>query len=259
MNTLAVFRDTTPPTSAVRHQRAAHTHTQPQHSDHHRRNLGLKKHLISITLCILQFSSLCQKTQFKMFLKFLITPEFYSKVGFLISYVVTSLLVLEVLRLVYTDVNKREVEKMLDSYSKSRSESRQGVRRRIPIDDLDKHPQTPHHRRTSSPAVTPDSERTLINEERRRRRAQSSAAVPVLQTDTPAPARKLRKRSDTLNSAGVAEPKKLERRRREASPASLAGSKASSRNGSPKPLRKVRDKEAQQLSSSLHKLLRQKV
>ncbi|KAH7380101.1 hypothetical protein BKA66DRAFT_369478, partial [Pyrenochaeta sp. MPI-SDFR-AT-0127] len=66
---------------------------------------------------------------FLSFLSFLITSEFYSRMGFLISYIVTSLLVLEVLRLVYTDVNKREVEKMLESYTKSRSESRQGSRR----------------------------------------------------------------------------------------------------------------------------------
>src|SRR5204862_418624 len=114
--------------------------------------------------------------------------------------------------------------------------------RRIPIDELDKRPKT-SRRKSMSPAMSPDSERTLINEERRRKRAQSLASLipslPQTQTQTPAPTRRLRKRSDTLNSSGSSsESRKLERRRREASPASLVSSKASSRNGSPKPPKK---------------------
>ncbi|KAF1841950.1 uncharacterized protein K460DRAFT_409389 [Cucurbitaria berberidis CBS 394.84] len=204
---------------------------------------------------------------FFSFFSFLITYEFYSRLGFLISYTAASLLALEVLRLVYTDANKREVEKMLDSYTQSRSEySQREDTNKVDIEELAKHPQTPPRvcrRRTSSPAVTPESEKTLVNEARRRR-AQSSASQhnPATsahaQAQVPTPTRRLRKRSDTVTSTGSTEHRKLERRRREASPASSAGSKASSRHASPSS-RRVRDKEAQQLSSSLHKLMRQKV
>ncbi len=223
---------------------------------------------------------------FTTFFKFLITYEFYSRLGFLISFTVTSLLVLELLRLVYTDANKREVEKLLDSYSKTRNETRPAERRRrIPIDQLEKPRFTtppPHQRRTSSPAVTPDSERTLVSEEQRRRRharAQSMAAAglptPITVTVTQGqaqqsqhhhstsqahiqtPPRRLRKRAETFNSSSSGESsssRKLERRRRDASPASSrASSKASSSSsvtshssGSPiaKPMRKIREKDA---------------
>lgn len=212
------------------------------------------------------------------YLQFLITYDFWSRIGFLISYTITFLLVLEVLRLIYTDVNKREVEKLFDTYTRSRTSTspaaRGGARKKIAIDDLHKRPSpmTPERRRTRSPAVTPDSEQTLVDEERRRRalsRAEmhqvyGAANVSVTATAGTAahtsPTRRLRKRSDTLTSAASAETKKLdrERRRREASPASAAGSKASSssssRHASPS-ARKMKDREAQQLSSSLHKLL----
>lgn len=215
------------------------------------------------------------------YFRFLITYEFYSRIGFLISYTIAFLLVLEVMRLVYTDANKREVEKMLDAYTQSRSSgyTQKGQTSKIPIEDLEKkHPQTPLRRRPSSPAAIPESEKTLVNNEatRRRQRAHSSASqlhpatapapasAPQTQTPTPTPppTRRLRKRSDTVtSSSSSSESKKLERRhRREASPASSAasGSKASSRHASPTAVRRVRDKEAQVLSSSLHKLLRQR-
>ena len=223
------------------------------------------------------------------FFKFLISYDFYSRLGFLISFTVTSLLVLELLRLVCTDANKREVEKLLDSYSTARNETRPAERRRrIAIDSLEKplytSPSPPRQRRTTSPAVTPDSERTLVNDEQRRRRharAQSMAAAglptPITVTVTqgqntqPTPRRVLRKRADTYNSpsSSGAESRKLERRRREASPASSrASSKASSASsvsshgGSPKPLRKIREKEVLHHHtvnpSSLHKLLKQR-
>ncbi|KAJ4377861.1 hypothetical protein N0V83_000691 [Neocucurbitaria cava] len=233
------------------------------------------------------FHTVKMSLTFLGYFRFLITYEFYSKVGFLISYTIASLLVLEVLRLVYTDANKREVEKMLDAYTQSRSSSgytqKGQTSNKISIEDLEKqHPQTPPRpqRRPSSPAATPESEKTLVNNEARRRpqRAHSSASqlqhpatapaptsAPQTQTPTPTspPTRRLRKRSDTVTStSSSSESKKLERRnRREASPASSSAagsSKASSRHASPTAVRRVRDKEAQVLSSSLHKLLRQR-
>lgn len=187
-----------------------------------------------------------------MFLRVLITQEFWSKIGFFISYILTSLLVLEVLRLFYTDANKREVEKMLDSYTRTRSASRsQSVK--VPLDDL---PDIPS-RRPHSPAATPGSERTLVGEQRRRRVASGSPPtfLPAqLPKDLQTPPRRLRKRSDTLNSAGSAESRGSVRRRREASPASAAGSKVSSRHASPTP----RSKEEKKVAAGLQRMLRTK-
>ncbi|KAF2033720.1 hypothetical protein EK21DRAFT_108848 [Setomelanomma holmii] len=192
---------------------------------------------------------------------FLIDPTFWSRIGFLISYIATSFLVLEVLRLIYTDVNKREVEKFLETYSKQRTGSprrHDAVLRKINIDELE-HPVTPP-RRTRA-AATPESEKTLVNE--RRRRATSSASPPPSRptqssahTQQPAttPVRKLRKRSDTLNSSSSGETRRPLRRHREASPASEAGSKASLRHGSPRP--RSREEKERKAGLGLGKLMR---
>jgi hypothetical protein len=228
--------------------------------------------------------------------RFLFSPTFWSKLGFFISYVLTFLLVLEVMRLASTDANRKEVERMLDAYSARRSSV--PVRRRSPegmkkkemmsvnieelendvdvgrdaeirsvnidlLEDMAKRNVTTQEvrqrTRTSSPAVTqlPESERSVDREERRRRRAASTSIAPktkvehntASQPQTLTPPRRLRKRSDTLNSSNSAESKSPLRRRREASPAE---SKASSRHASPTP----RSKEAKLQGSSLSKMLR---
>ena len=193
-------------------------------------------------------------TTIKLF-SFLIDPTFWSRIGFLISYIATSFLVLEVLRLIYTDVNKREVEKFLESYSKERTGSpprktRQTSKERIniSISDLER-PITP--RRTSR--QTPEAEKTLlINDQQprlRRQRTSSSTSPPPAhqQQASTTPVKKLRKRSDTLNSSSSGEQRRPLRRHREASPASEVGSKASSRHGSPRP----RSKEERKMSAGL--------
>lgn len=175
-------------------------------------------------------------------LSFLLSPSFWSRLGFLISYIATSFIVLEVLRLVYTDANKREVEKFLENYSKQRATSPLSRRRtqdadiKVNIDALEREtPVTPPRVRKRD--VTPDSEKTLVDREERRRRRAVQAVSPAhtvaAQTST-SPVRKLRKRSDTLNSAGSGEVRRPVRRHREASPASEAGSKVSSTHGSPR-------------------------
>jgi hypothetical protein len=230
--------------------------------------------------------------------RFLFSPTFWSKLGFFVSYVLTFLLVLEIVRLASTDANRKEVERMLDAYSARRSEV--PVRRRSPegmkkkemmsvnIEELDndvdvrknavemrsvnidlledmakRNATTQEGRqrtRTPSPAVTrmmPESERSVDREERRRRRAASTSIAPKTKVDqdtasqqqTSTPPRRLRKRSDTLNSASSAESKSPLRRRREASPAE---SKASSRHASPTP----RSKETKVQGSSLSKMVR---
>jgi hypothetical protein len=200
----------------------------------------------------------------KMYGAFLIDPAFWSRIGFLISYIATFFLVLEVLRLIYTDVNKREVEKFLESYSKQRNGSprRQQELRKIPIDELERPVTPPNAIRPTRAAVTPESEKTLVHE--RRRRAQSSASqtapiVPSQRTSSPTSVRKLRKRSDTLNSTGSTETRRPLRRHREASPASEAGSKTSSRHGSPRPRSKEEKKSAMGVGLGLGKLMRAKV
>ncbi|KAF1836225.1 hypothetical protein BDW02DRAFT_249448 [Decorospora gaudefroyi] len=203
------------------------------------------------------------------FFSFLISYEFWSRTGFFISYVLTFLLVLEVVRLASTDANRKEVEKMLDAYSASRSET--PVRRRsaeglkkVSLDTLEEMAADKQARtRTPSPAVarTSESERALVKEEKRRRRAIStsqhiaSAPAPTQpQPQTQTPPRRLRKRSDTLNSTSSAESKAASiRRRREASPSE---SKASSRHASPTP--RSRSHETKVLGTSLGKMLRSK-
>ncbi|KAF1947846.1 hypothetical protein EJ02DRAFT_417338 [Clathrospora elynae] len=213
--------------------------------------------------------------EFLSLFSFLISYEFWSRVCFFISYILTFLLVLEVVRLASTDANRKEVEKMLDSYasSRSRSETRRPGQDmttvKVSIDELDAEMErrsvTPERQRTRtpSPAVTlsPESEKTLAHEEsRRRRRADSgvqpfaaptsiSAAQPQIQTQTPP--RRLRKRSDTLTSTSSADSKTSLRRRREASPAE---SKTSARHASPTP--RSRSKETKILGTSLGKMLR---
>jgi hypothetical protein len=187
---------------------------------------------------------------------FVIDPTFWSRIGFLISYIATSFLVLEVLRLVYTDVNKREVEKFLESYSKQRTGSprRHEALRKINIDELER-PVTPP--RPTRAAATPESEKTLVNERRRRSKEEPSPSRTVLphaQQPATSPPRKLRKRSDTLNSAGSAELRRPLRRHREASPASEAGSKASSRHASPRP--RSREEKERKAGLGLGKLMR---
>jgi len=171
-------------------------------------------------------------------LSFLIDPTFWSRIGFLISYTATFFLVLEALRLIYTDANKREVEKFLESYQKQRNVSPSPRKQCITvnIDELERErPVTPPRQRKRD--VTPDSQKTLVErEERRRRRAASHSVSPphtIAAQTSASPVRKLRKRSDTLNSAGSGEVRRSTRRHREASPASEVGSKVSSRHGSP--------------------------
>lgn len=200
----------------------------------------------------------------KVVFRVLITPEFWSKIGFFISYIITSLLVLEILRLVYTDVNKREVEKMLDTYTRTRTRSTtpratSGERVKISLDELE-HIHTPQQRRVPSPAVTPESERTLVDAQRVSRRRMASVSHPVshpvptapAQSHSISPPRRLRKRSDTLASSSSGEVRGAVRRRREVSPASVAeSSKTSSRHASPTP----RSKEAK-MGGTLGKMLR---
>lgn len=190
----------------------------------------------------------------------LISYDLWSRLGFLFSYIITSLLVLEVLRLVYNDANKREVEKLLDAYSSSSSSSSSNgdklrrmsqrsasppiKRMRISIDELQR-PRTP------SPAATPaatSSDRTLVDGERRRRVSASQSHKELAKEATPT--RRLRKRSDTMTSTGSSG--SSSRRRREESPAE---SKASSRHASPTPVLRTRSKEAK-AASKLEKVMR---
>jgi hypothetical protein len=194
-----------------------------------------------------------------MFGAFLIDPAFWSRIGFLISFIATSLIALEVMRLVGTDANKREVEKFLDSYSKQRaaSPSRRVKQISVNIDELESgRPVTPPHPEPTTTtttttvrpvraAVTPESDKV----ERRKRATSSASQARATRTSSPTPLRKLRKRSDTLTSTGSSESR---RRHREASPASESGS----RHGSPRP-RSREDKKSSGLG--LSKLMRAKV
>ncbi|OAL00596.1 hypothetical protein IQ06DRAFT_293895 [Phaeosphaeriaceae sp. SRC1lsM3a] len=198
---------------------------------------------------------------------FLIDPTFWSRIGFLISFIATSLIAIEVLRLVGTDANKREVEKFLESYSKQRTASTSPARRSrrdekhaakivsVNIDELEAigRPITPpvdlHATTTTSrhvrAAATPESAEQKL--ERRKRATSTSQAAQAHRTSSPTPIRKLRKRSDTLTSTGSSESR---RRHREASPASEAGS----RHGSPRPKSSRKDS-----GLGLSKLIRAKV
>jgi hypothetical protein len=199
--------------------------------------------------------------------------NFASKVGFFISYVLTFFLVLEVVRLVCTDANKREAERLLDAYTRGREkEKKQEEGHKLSVEELEHEleaysvvdeptrlPETPHRRNTRSVLHrTPTAERVLASEEKEKRKRSQT------------PTRRLRKRSDTLNStstsdsrpstppkssSGTSESRRSSRSHRDSSPAS-SRSKSSSRHASPG-LR--RGKDAQGASLSLHRLLRQKV
>ncbi|KAF9697292.1 hypothetical protein EKO04_004927 [Ascochyta lentis] len=199
--------------------------------------------------------------------------DFASKVGFFISYVLTFFLVLEVVRLVCTDANKREAEKLIDAYTRGREqEKKQEESHKLSVEELEheleaytvvnepaQQPETPH-RRTERAVLrrTPTSERTLASEEKEMRKRSQT------------PTRRLRKRSDTLNSSSTSdsrqstrsksssrtsESRRSSRSHRDSSPESST-SKSSSRHASPV---FRRSKDAQEASLSLHRLLRQKV
>ena len=198
--------------------------------------------------------------------------EFTSKVGFFISYVATFFLVLEVVRLVCTDANKREAEKLLDAYTRVRTQERkQEESCKLSVQELEheletytvvpeqtQQPRTPSRRTRAVLHRTPTSEKLLVSEEKEKRKRSQT------------PTRRLRKRSDTLNStstsdsrlssqskssSGLSELRRSSRSHRDSSPESST-SKSSSRHASPG-LR--RPKDVQGASLSLHRLLRQKV
>lgn len=200
-----------------------------------------------------------------------------SKFGFFVSYVLTFFLILEVVRLVCTDANKREAERLLDAFARGREQEKKQEKYegncRVPVEELEHEletysgvhtqgqpPQTPQ-RRTQRVVVdrTPTSEKTLVSEEKEKERRKHSET----------PTRRLRKRSDTLNSTdssdsrrssrprnmiGAFESRRSSRSYRDSSPESTT-SKSSSRHASPG-FRRVKD--AQGASLSLHRLLRQK-
>lgn len=198
--------------------------------------------------------------------------DFASKAGFFVSYVLTFFLVLEVVRLVCTDANKREAERLLDAYARGREQEKKPEEgRKLSVEELEhelatctivqevQQPETPH-RRTQRAVLhrTPTLGPTLVREEKERRKRSQT------------PTRRVRKRSDTLNStstsdsrqssrskssSATSESRRSSRSHRDSSPESST-SKSSSRQASPS-LR--RSKEAQGASLSLHRLLRQKV
>lgn len=198
--------------------------------------------------------------------------EFVSKVGFFISYVITFFFVLEIVRLVCTDANKREAEKLLDAYARGRQQEKKYEEScKLSVEELEHElethsivnepaqpPQTPH-RRTQRAVLhrTPVSGRTLVSEEKEKRKRSQT------------PTRRLRKRSDTLTSTGTndsrhssrsktstgsSESRRSSRSHRDSSPESST-SKESTRHASPG-FRRMKD--AQGASLSLHRLLRQK-
>lgn len=199
-------------------------------------------------------------------------PDF-SRILFFISYVCTFFLVLEIVRLACTDANKREAERLLDAYTRDREQmKKQEEGCKISVEELEQEledysvvndqtqlPPTPHGR-TQRAALhrTPTSERTHVSEEKEKRKRSQT------------PTRRLRKRSDTLNStntsdslhssrpkssSGPSESRRSSRSHRDNSP-ELSESKSSSRHASPGFQRK---KDAQGASLSLHRLMRQKV
>ncbi|KAJ4993003.1 hypothetical protein SVAN01_01355 [Stagonosporopsis vannaccii] len=198
---------------------------------------------------------------------------FAGKVGFFISYVITFFFVLEIVRLVCTDANKREAERLLDAYARGRQQEKKHEQScKLSVEELQHEletysvsneqlqtPNTPQRR--AQRAVlhrTPISERTLVSEEKEKRKRSQT------------PTRRLRKRSDTLTSTGTAdsrhsspsktstgssESRRSSRSHRDSSPESST-SKSSTRHASPG-FRRMKD--AQGASLSLHRLLRQKV
>jgi hypothetical protein len=215
---------------------------------------------------------------------FLVNPEFWTRTGFFVGYILAFLLVLEVVRLASTDANRKEVEKILDAYAASRNDV--PVRRRpeeieakkvvqVSIDELEdmerrsvaaekertQQLQGARERtRTPSPSVARTPE-TKHGEEKHRRRATSTSVSPHTssqsysnpQTSSSSPTRRLRKRSDTLNSSSSAEVRgAATRRRRETSPTETKTRE--SRHASP--TLRSRSKEAKILGGSLGKMLR---
>jgi hypothetical protein len=197
--------------------------------------------------------------------------DFASKVGFFVSYVATFFLVLEIVRLVCTDANKRDAERLLDAYTRGReTEKKHDESRKLSVDELENEleafpalnepvqtPQTPQ-RRTRRTVLhrTPASEKTLISEEKEKRKRSQT------------PTRRLRKRSDTMNSTSTSdsrhssrsksssttsESRRSSRSHRDSSPESTTSKSSSSRHASPS-MRRSKD-----ASLSLHRLLRQKV
>ncbi|KAJ4412152.1 hypothetical protein N0V91_000620 [Didymella pomorum] len=198
---------------------------------------------------------------------------FFSKVGFFVSYVATFFLVLEVVRLVCTDANKREAERLLDAYTRGReTEKKPGISHTLSVDELDNESeafpalnepvQTPQ-RRTRKTVLhrTPTSEKPPVSEEKEKRKRSQT------------PTRRLRKRSDTLNSTSTSdsrhssrskssstassrttsESRRSSRSHRDSSPESVTSKESERRRASPS-MRRSRD-----ASLSLHRLLRQKV
>lgn len=219
-------------------------------------------------------------TTIKALFTLLTAPSFWSKIGFFISYVATCLIVLEVLRLVHSDASKRDVEKLLDSYVKSRTRGTSIDARRerkakqtemsVSLTELERDLyMPPAPRRTRSPAALHvqshshpevDVEHTLADTARRRSSRtvcvdQRAVSMSVQYQPQPSqsPPRRLRKHSDSLNSTGSVESKSSARRKREGSPTSMAGSsKSSSRHASPTP----RSKEGKKGTTGFGKMLK---
>jgi hypothetical protein len=190
---------------------------------------------------------------------FLINPTFWSRIGFLVSYIATSLIALEVFRLVYTDANKRDLEKWLATYNAPETASPRRPRKpeliSVSIEALERSVSPP--RAAATPEDTESRRRRAPeSSEKPRRRAPSAASMHINplkertsskeRTASPTPVRRLRKRSDTLNSTGSSESR---RRHREASPASEAGSSRT----------RSREEKEKRVGLGLGKLMRAKV
>ena len=202
--------------------------------------------------------------------------DFFSKIGFFVSYVATFFLVLEIVRLVCTDANKREAERLLDAYTRGRDTKKKiEESHKLSVDELEhglevfpalhepvQTPQTPQRRmRKTALHRTPTSEKPVVSEEKEKRKRSQT------------PTRRLRKRSDTVNSTGTSnsrhssrsksssitrsstasESRQSSRSHRDSSPDSTTSKESERRYASPS-RRRSRD-----ASLSLHRLLRQKV
>ena len=197
--------------------------------------------------------------------------DFASRVGFLISYVATFFLVLEIIRLVCTDANKREAERLIDAYARGREQKKKSEQScKLSVEELEhelsscsvvaeqtQQPHTPHRRARTVLHRTPTSEKTLVGKEKEKRKRSQT------------PTRRLRKRSDTLNSTSTSDSRdssrskssssssgsrRSSRSHRDSSPESTT-SKLSSRHVTPG-LRRSKDAQG---ASLLHRSLRQKV